>query len=283
MRCCISWMCSRKADLLQLCHEKCAIPIHTLVCLVSARHPVTFICSEAVHLVPLFLPWNHTAMLQEAEEFCTMYLNHLKIKKMLKNLYGLINYRESTCSLMLDVCLLFSVCLLAFEKERTTPNLCNAIWSFKFKHMLPYFCFGWMKQVFLYPLLACEVRPAPNLACLLSFVCSSVLQSSLQSYWCPLLSQFSCVSINTSCPSYLLFVLVSCYVFSSTYPFLALQPFINPHSSCFSAFLNTIFYSAFTIFIGVFLPHHCFSAVHHRPLLECEVVKPKPQVKSQCF
>lgn len=174
-------------------------------------------------------------MLQEAEEFCTMYLNHLKIKKMLKNLYRLINYRESTCSLMLDVCLLFLVCLLAFEEERTTPNLCNAIWSFKFKHMLPYFCFGWMKQVFLYPLLACEVKPAPNLACLLSFVCSSVLQSSLQSYWCPLLSQFSCVSINTSCPSYLLFVLVSC-CFLIYLPFFSSSAFHKPTFLLFLSF-----------------------------------------------
>lgn len=80
----------------------------------------------------------------------------------------------------------FSVCLLVFEGEGTTPNICDNC-SSKFNHMLPYFCSGWMKQIFIYPLLVHEVRPAGNLASLLSFVYSSVLQS-FQSCQCSLLT-----------------------------------------------------------------------------------------------
>lgn len=95
---------------------------------------------------------------------------------------------------MFAICLLFSVCCLVFEGEGTAPNI-HDNFSSKFNYMLPYFCSGWMKQIFTYPLLVHEVRPPPNLASVLSLVYPSVLQSSLRCCQRPLLPRFSSMSL----------------------------------------------------------------------------------------
>lgn len=132
---------------------------------------------EVVHIVPLFLPRNHTAMLQEAA-YCITCSKHLRTKRLMENLYRVINYHVSTCLLMFVMCLFFSVCLLVFEGEEIAPHIRDNF-SSKFNHMSPYFCSGWMKQIFIYSPLVHEVRPAPNLASLLPLVYSSVFRSSL--------------------------------------------------------------------------------------------------------
>lgn len=82
---------------------------------------------------------------------------------------------------------------------------------------------------------------------------------------------------NTSCPSCLLLISVSCHVFLPIFsPFVLTYLFVLPYlslsfpsSSAFYKFLPFLgfpthpFYSVFVILICIFLPHSHISSVHH--------------------
>lgn len=94
---------------------------------------------EAMHIVLLLLPQNHTAMLQQ--QSIAQCSNHLRIKKLMEKLYRATKHHLTMFAYVCYLFTFFLVCLLVFEWERDTPKICGNF-SSKFNYMLPYFCSG---------------------------------------------------------------------------------------------------------------------------------------------
>lgn len=115
-------------------------------------------------------------MLQETA-YCTMCSNHLRIKRLMEKLYSIINYRVSTFAY---ACYMFGFFQSAFWSFKGKEPLLTCVTISVPNSTICCHTLLRMNETNLHlPSLRHEVRPAPNLAGLLSLVYSSVLQSSL--------------------------------------------------------------------------------------------------------